>query len=136
MKSVFFLILVPRYTNIMTNQKKSLGNFGELIAGNFLIRRGFRIIGTNVKIGRWEFDLIATKGNLTFFIEVKTTVSSRLTPPEYALTRRQIEILNKAIQLYCWKNKFSPVTTRLDFICVTLNRASKTAKIKYYQNIS
>jgi putative endonuclease len=120
----------------MLTAKKTIGNFGERLACDFLIKRGYQIIDTNKKVGRREIDIVAVTGNLTIFIEVKTLSTAQLTPAEEALTRRQIEILKKAIQIYCWVNKINPFACRLDFICINMNRHAKTAKIKHYANIS
>jgi putative endonuclease len=120
----------------MLTIKKTIGNFGESLARDFLSRKGYRIIGGNKKIGRWEIDIIAAVGGLTIFVEVKTTATVEATPAEEMLTRRQIEILKKAITFYCWKYKTNLSNTRLDFISINIDRHNKTAKLKHYRNIS
>ncbi len=119
----------------MATAKKTLGNFGEQLAHNFLANRGYEILFQNRKIGRWEIDLIARLKNQIIFVEVKTLANARMIPAEQALTRRQIEILTKAIRLYCWRNKINPANSRLDFISINLDRLTKIARLRHYQNI-
>ena len=51
---------------------KELGRRGERQAAWFYRRRGFWIIGRNVRFGHGEIDLIAKRGKLLVFVEVKT----------------------------------------------------------------
>ena len=118
----------------MLTRKKTIGNFGEQLAADFLVARGYSIVAKNQKIGRWEFDLIARQNDRTVFVEIKT-LAFGTSPAETALSRRQIEILLKAMQYYCWQNKVSPLATRLDLISVNINRIRRTARIRHYRNI-
>lgn len=55
----------------------ALGRAGEALAARFLERRGYRIIGRNVRADRVEIDLIARRGSLLVFVEVKCRRSTR-----------------------------------------------------------
>lgn len=46
-------------------------NRGERIAARHYRLRGYRILGANVRAGRNEVDLIARRGRLLLFVEVK-----------------------------------------------------------------
>jgi putative endonuclease len=52
--------------------RRSLGQKGESLAADVYRRSGFSIVGRNVRIGRGEIDLIARRGSLIVFCEVKT----------------------------------------------------------------
>ena len=55
----------------MTN--KIIGKYGEDVAKNFLIKKGFQILETNYRYSRVaEIDIIASKKDVLHFIEVKT----------------------------------------------------------------
>ncbi|HTX87092.1 MAG TPA: YraN family protein [Candidatus Nanoarchaeia archaeon] len=118
----------------MLTVKKIIGNFGEELANNFLKSRGYAVIARNKKFRRWEFDLIAEKSGQIIFVEVKTLCSA-INPAETCLSRRQIELLHRAMFFYCWKNKIDPLKARLDFISVNIDRAKKTARLRHYKNI-
>ncbi|KWT66234.1 YraN family protein [Hyphomicrobium sulfonivorans] len=47
------------------------GRWSELLAAAALMAKGYRIIGRNVKTRAGEIDIIAVRGNLLAFVEVK-----------------------------------------------------------------
>lgn len=53
-------------------KRLSLGAEGERLAAKALKRAGYRILGRNVKLGRYEVDIIAREGDTVAFVEVKT----------------------------------------------------------------
>ena len=53
-----------------------LARFGETVAAAFLARRGARILGRNVRVGRGELDLVVRFGDRTVAVEVKTVGGS------------------------------------------------------------
>jgi len=63
----------------MTKRRQSLGREGETRAARFLEARGYRIVARNVRAARVEIDLIAGRGPVLVFVEVK---SRRATGPD------------------------------------------------------
>ena len=54
----------------MSNKLK--GKLGENIAKDFLVKKGFKILDTNFHYSRFgEIDIIASKSNVIYFVEVK-----------------------------------------------------------------
>jgi putative endonuclease len=53
-------------------RRPSLGRLGEDAAARYLVERGYRIVARNVRADRVELDLIARRGPLLVFVEVKT----------------------------------------------------------------
>ena len=47
------------------------GTLGEKLAEQFLVARGFRVIGRNVRAGRREIDLVVSRGSTIVLVEVK-----------------------------------------------------------------
>jgi putative endonuclease len=115
--------------------KKTIGNYGEQLACDFLIRRGYQIIDRNKKIGRREIDIITANNGVVIFVEVKTTAAVMTAAAEEALSRIQIETIKKAITLYCRDKRINLSKTRLDFICIKINRFSQKAILRHYRNI-
>ena len=66
-----------------------LGAAGEHRAARHLARRGYRIVARNVRAGGVELDLIARRGRLIVFVEVKTRRTTRFGPPELAVDPRK-----------------------------------------------
>ena len=48
------------------------GQEGEERASRYLRRRGYRVVDRNVRAGRGELDIVARKGDLLVFVEVKS----------------------------------------------------------------
>jgi len=61
----------------LTSARQRLGQAGEVIASRFLEAQGYRIVALNVRAGRVEMDLIARRGPLLVFVEVKSRSSLR-----------------------------------------------------------
>jgi len=47
------------------------GQIGEQRAVRYLQRRGYTILDRNLRLGRGELDIVARRGNLIAFVEVK-----------------------------------------------------------------
>jgi putative endonuclease len=73
----------------MSARHLTLGAAGEKRAAAHLRRRGYRIVATNVRADGVEIDLIARRGPLVVFVEVKTRRSRLLGPPEDAVDARK-----------------------------------------------
>jgi putative endonuclease len=56
----------------MTKRRQLLGREGESRAARYLERQGYRIVARNDRAARVEIDLIARRGSLLVFVEVKS----------------------------------------------------------------
>ncbi len=88
-------------------QKQSRGRDGEKAAAAFLESRGYRIVATNVRQGRWEIDLIATNAELLVFVEVRSRAHAGLGfPSETVDLRKQRHVANAAQLWLQWQRRF------------------------------
>ena len=55
-----------------TQKRRRLGLEGEERAAEYLEAKGYRIVARNVRADRVEIDLVARKGSLLVFVEVKS----------------------------------------------------------------
>lgn len=118
------------------NRKEAVGKFGEEIARDFLVKKGYEIINCNLKLSYKEIDIIAKRGDFLVFVEVKTRSSSLFGTAADALGSIKIGRFKKAAGHYLGLFKgldFKKV--RLDFIAVDLNKETKLAKIKHFIDI-
>ena len=75
------------------------GKWGEARASEFLIARGYAIRDYNWRVGHYDLDMVAMKGDRVIFVEVKT----RLTPdfnPETDISRAKQSRLVSAADVY------------------------------------
>jgi len=59
-----------------SRRRRSLGKAGEAVALRFLESEGFRVLWTNYRRREGEIDIVARRGRLVVFCEVKTRVGA------------------------------------------------------------
>lgn len=84
---------------------KAKGNIAEERGCEFLRSRGCRIIDRNVYNRFGEIDIIALKENVLRFVEVKSAQSYEQAVNN--ITPSKLQKLNRTIQMYLQKKKFS-----------------------------
>jgi len=75
------------------NARQQFGRAAEEAAARYLTQSGWRLLGRNVRIGRGELDIVARRGRVLAFIEVKARRTHTCGAPEDAvssLKRRQV----------------------------------------------
>ena len=95
-----------------------LGGRGEDLAADFLRERGWSILHRNFRAGRKEIDLVARRGEVVAFVEVKTRAGRGYGHPLEAITgkkRREIYAVAGA-----WIERFGAEgdTYRFDAVAV------------------
>jgi putative endonuclease len=118
------------------NHNQKVGAFGEDLAKEYLIKKGYKIIGTNIKTGNQELDIIALKDNILVFIEVKTRASLIYGEADEAIFRKKVRNLKRAVNKYLSSSETFYQDARLDLISIDLDCARKIAKIKHYKEIA
>ncbi|SRR6056297_1639148 len=119
----------------MVASSQKIGVFGETLAKDFLIRKGYAILHQNLKIGYKELDIVAKKGDKTVFIEVKTRNLNSYPGADESLTQKQLQTLKKGIKNYCFSNKINLKKIRVDLIAVNLIKQENKANIKHFKDI-
>ena len=79
-----------------TTSKQKTGQAGELVAQQYLEQQGFCILHTNWRYGHAEVDVIASKGGVLHFVEVKTRRSQRFGHPEAQVNSAKLNKLKEA----------------------------------------
>jgi putative endonuclease len=102
----------------MPDHRRTLGAQGEALAAAHLAREGYRIVGRNVRAQGVELDLVAARGSLRVFVEVKTRHSRRLGLPEEAVDRRKRERLVRGASAWMREHRVRAGTVRFDVIAV------------------
>ncbi len=85
-----------------------LGKHGEDLAVDWLVTKGYKILHRNWKWGNNEVDIIATKGKLLYFIEIKTRNYSPYGHPEDAVTKEKFRCMQRVANGYLTMNPNYP----------------------------
>jgi len=118
----------------MTN--KEIGKYGEEIAKNFLIKRGFKILEMNWHYSRMsEIDIIASKNNIIHFVEVKTRSNDKFGMPLEAVNKRKLNYVFQGALGYASKLNKRYKRIQIDAIGIMLLE-DKEPKIEFIENIS
>lgn len=96
-----------------------IGNKGEEISCNFLLRKGFEIVTRNYYSQHGEIDIIAQKNNTIIFVEVKTRNKGFDTAFKSVSASKQKKMHNTAAHFLAKNTLYEDFFTRFDVIAVT-----------------
>lgn len=124
---------------------KDLGNLGERIACEYLVKKGYKILGRNFRIKFGEIDIIARKKRKLFrkndktlhFIEVKTIIGGGkdFFPEERVDFKKQRKLIGLC-QIWLEKNNLSQDWPyQIDVIGISIYKDIKKAKVNYFANV-
>lgn len=119
----------------METPKKKLGDFGEQLAAEILTKRGYTIIGRQVRTPYGEIDLIAEAPSEVLFVEVKTRKTTQYGTPEESITKVKREHLARSVEYYLQTNHLQSKKFRVDAIAILIDGATKKATVRHIQNI-
>ncbi|MFC1854590.1 YraN family protein [Candidatus Dependentiae bacterium] len=115
----------------MATQLRSFGNFGENLAAKFLASKGFKVKARNFNTRFGEVDIVAQKGEIVSFVEVKTRAKTYF-PISQVVTRAKQERIVKAAKCYIRDKKIINKVLRFDVITVV--KSEKDYKVEHIQN--
>lgn len=95
---------------------RAIGNKGEDIANEFLIKQGFLVLARNYYIRGGEVDIIFADGDTTVFCEVKLRASNNYGDPSEAVDIRKQQRICRAALGFAYKNKRVDENYRFDII--------------------
>ncbi|MBF0106119.1 MAG: YraN family protein [Deltaproteobacteria bacterium] len=85
--------------------KKQIGAEGEDEAEQYLIKRGYKIIGRNMNTRYGEIDLVAQKQNCLYFVEIRRRVGGAYGSALESLSSEKINRIKKTAHALLFKNK-------------------------------
>jgi putative endonuclease len=113
---------------------KQLGQWGENLAAKYLVQSGYTVLKRNFRTPYGEIDMIAQKGEITVFVEVKTRSSQAFGYPEEAITDNKRIHLIEASQSYLQEHSDSDVDWRIDVIAIQYLGDNQEPKIEHFEN--
>ena len=99
-------------------QKNTFGTRGEIIAANYLKKKGYKIIARNYRNKIGEIDLIALDGEVLVFVEVKTRISKAFGDPLEAINLTKQEKIHRIATLFLMNNNLMEKPFRFDAISI------------------
>ena len=111
-------------------RKREVGDFGEEITASYLEKNGYRILDRNYSKPYGEIDIIAIKGDVISFVEVKTRESDDFAYAAEAVDFYKQERIKRASQAFLMERKLTDFLISFDISEVYLD----TRKINYIEN--
>ena len=123
-----------RNTSFTSLKKKDiLGVKGEKFAVKHLKMNGYKIRERNVKFAGGEIDIIAQKGNLLVFVEVKTRETGEFGSPLEAVQKvKRLNVVSMA-EYYIFQNRLTEMSVRFDVISIIWPEGEKPV-LDHYEN--
>jgi len=81
-----------------------LGKEGEELAAGWLTERGFRILHRNWRHGRGEVDVIAVRGGIHHFVEVKCLKGDTYGYPEERVSKAKLRSMMRVAAHWLYEN--------------------------------
>ena len=106
----------------METQRQGLGRWGEAMALDHVVRKGWEILARNWRIGQLEVDLIARDGPWLVIIEVKTRTEPVQADWYRMVSRAQQARLIRAARAFLARHPERNLEVRFDVVAVLRNR--------------
>ncbi len=109
------------------------GKWGEEVAVNYLIQRGFEILARNWRHGNKEIDIIAQYEGKLYFIEVKTRHGEEWKAEEAISVKKQTLMWRAMLG---WKYQHpSLMPVCYSAIAVVIHSPSEPPEIRWHENL-
>ena len=118
----------------MGREKNDVGKRGELLAADFLKRKGYEILGANIRTPFGELDLVAKHGKSIVFVETKTRITDSLGPPFLNVTGDKARRIIHNAMFYLKLHGKTDAYWRIDVVSVKLNARLEPEHIEVIEN--
>lgn len=119
----------------MTKQFNRLkGSQGEDAAAQWLIDHGYTIIERNNSTKFGELDIVASKGEILIFVEVKFKQTEDFGMPEEMISKNKLFQVKRTAEMYLLNNPDiakSFQRYQIDAICIV----EETGRLTHYENV-
>ena len=106
------------------------------MAAQSLLDNGFKVVSRNWRCTYGEVDIVATRGDDLYFVEVRTRRTSGPATPEQSLTHKKLSHMNLVARTYLGTHATAePQTWHLSFVAVAMDRAGRLRRITFYPDL-
>jgi putative endonuclease len=102
----------------VTEERQTLGRWGEEQAARFLRRKGMKIVERNLRTPVGEIDIVARQRRTLVFVEVKTRSSNAFGAPQEAVGPVKQRQILRAASWYLNATKQHGLQSRFDVVAV------------------
>jgi len=113
--------------------RKALGDLGERLAAHHLEANGYRILQRNYRRSFGEVDIIAQKGEVLSFVEVKSRRGSAMGRACEAVTPIKAERLAQVAEVYT-AERDPDAGFRVDLIAIDFAPDGRLLSLNHYEN--
>ncbi|MBI3997751.1 MAG: YraN family protein [Armatimonadetes bacterium] len=114
--------------------RRDLGAAGEEAAAAWLEARGYQVIARNLRTRQGEIDLIARRGLLVVFVEVKSRTSDRFGHPAEAIVPWKRHRLARLAAACVQRLGLQHCEVRFDAVAVYLEPDGRVREIEHIQD--
>lgn len=118
----------------MHKLNKAIGNYGEDIGEEYLIKNNYTIKERNFRCRTGEIDIIAYNEEYMCFVEVKTRYDCSFGTPAEAVNKTKQYKLKRLAEFYVYKNNYYNYNIRFDIVEIILNGLDNKYQIKLIKN--
>jgi len=131
------------YRMVEDRERKYVGRIGEQIAADFLVRKGFSILMRNYRKPWGEIDIIAEKGNVVRFVEVKTLAQEDLPNvsrennnyrPEEQVQPWKLKKISRTAETYMNATR-DHREYQIDVVGVFIDLSKRVARCRLYEQV-
>lgn len=107
------------------------GNWGEQIATEYLVVKGYDIVERNWRLDHIELDIIARNKQRIIFVEVKTRRKEENSDPNLIITKKKLSNLVKGANAYM---KLFNVNFTAQFDIIIITGTKESYKIEHFED--
>jgi putative endonuclease len=118
----------------MNNRRQRIGRWGEKIAADYLVNKGYKLLATNVRTPYGEIDLICQREGQIVFVEVKTRTSHTFGYPEESVNQRKQAHMLASAEYYLQEHE-NDGDWQFDMVAVEGSPSGKPPRITHFENV-
>ena len=111
--------------------RKVTGAFGESLAADFLINKGYTFVTKNWRCSVGKIDVIVQDKDTLVFVEVRTKHGDRNGTPEDSITQKKQAKLIELAYSYLAEMDVPTDDWRIDVVAVVLDSANQLTRITH-----
>ena len=119
----------------MGDTRVRLGWRGEELAASKFTRGGYRIVARNWRCQMGEVDIVARRGDIWYFYEVRTRRGREFGTPEESITSAKRQRMIDVALTYLAEHDLNDVDWRVGLVAVEMDRTGRLLRVEVYECI-